>query len=104
MSDQSHQVETGPSQRSVEIAVALATLVFGILILIGSLEVGIDWGVEGPKPGFFPFYISLFIIVGGLYNLLQATSLGGIEQGMLSNWEELRRGMTVMVQGAVMVG
>ena len=103
MSDQSHPVETGPSQRSVEIAVALGTLVFGILILIGSLEVGIDWGVEGPKPGFFPFYISLFIIVGGLYNMLQATSLGGIKQGLFSTWEELRRVMSVVAPTTVYV-
>src|SRR5262245_29731395 len=103
MSDRSHSAETGPSQRGVEIAVAIGTLVFGILILIGSLQVGIDWGVEGPKPGFFPFYISLFIIVPGLYNLLQATSLGGIKQGLFSDWEQLRRVTSVVVPTTIYV-
>jgi putative tricarboxylic transport membrane protein len=104
MSDQSHPAEeTGPSQRSVEIAVALGTLVFGIIILIGSLQVGIDWGVEGPRPGFFPFYVSLFIIVSSLYNLLQATSLGGIKEGLFSSVDQLKRVMSVVVPATIYV-
>jgi putative tricarboxylic transport membrane protein len=102
MSDQPHLAESGPSQRTVEIAVALATLAFGIIILFGSLQVGIDWGVEGPKPGFFPFYVSLFILVGSVYNLLQATHLGGIT-GLFSSWEQLRRVMSVVVPSTIYV-
>ena len=103
MSDQSHMAESGPSQRTVEIAVALSRLAFGIIILIGSLQVGIDWGVEGPRPGFFPFYISLFIIVASIFNLVQATSLGGIKQGLFSSWEQLRRVLSVVVPATVYV-
>ncbi len=94
---------SGPSQRIVEIGVALSTLAFGIIVLIGSLQVGIDWGVEGPKPGFFPFYVSLFIIVASIYNLLQATHLGGIKQGLFSSWEQLRRVMSVVVPASIYV-
>jgi putative tricarboxylic transport membrane protein len=103
MSEESHLAESGPSQRSVEIAVALSTLAFGILILIGSLQVGINWGVEGPKPGFFPFYISLFIIVASIYNLAQAVVLGGIKAGLFSNWEQLRRVLSVVVPSTAYV-
>jgi putative tricarboxylic transport membrane protein len=103
MSDQSHLDETGPSHRSVEIAVALATLAFGILILIGSLQVGINWGVEGPRPGFFPFYVSLFIIVASLYNLAQAVALGGVKSGLFSSWEQLRRVLSVVVPASIYV-
>src|SRR5262245_9138448 len=103
MSDQSRSAETGPSQRGVEIAVAIGTLVFGILILIGSLQVGIDWCVEGPKPGFFPFYISLFIIVPGLYTLVTATSLVGVKQGLYSHWEQLLRLIAVVVPTTIYV-
>jgi hypothetical protein len=103
MSDESHMAESGPSHRTIEIAVALSTLAFGFIVLLGSLQVGIDWGVEGPRPGFFPFYISLFIIVGSIYNLLQATALGGIKRGLFSNWEQLRRVMSVVVPSAIYV-
>jgi hypothetical protein len=103
MSEQSHPAESGPPQRTVEIAVALATLAFGIIVLFGSLQVGIDWGVEGPKPGFFPFYISLFIIVGSIYNLLQAAHFGGIKEGLFSSWEQLRRVISVVVPATIYV-
>jgi putative tricarboxylic transport membrane protein len=103
MSDESHMAESGPSHRTIEIAVALSTLAFGFIILVGSLQVGIDWGVEGPRPGFFPFYISLFIIVAGIYNLVQATTLGGIKDGLFSSWEQLRRVMSVVVPSAIYV-
>jgi putative tricarboxylic transport membrane protein len=103
MSNESHLAENGPSQRNVEIAVALLTLGFGILILVGSLQVGIDWGMEGPKPGFFPFYVSLFIIVASGYNLLQATHFGGIKEGLFSSWEQLRRVMSVVVPSTIYV-
>lgn len=103
MSDESHMAESGPSHRTIEIAVALFTSVFGFVILLGSLQVGIDWGVEGPRPGFFPFYISLFIIVGSIYNLLQATTLGGIKSGLFSSWEQLRRVMSVVVPSTAYV-
>lgn len=103
MSDESAMTELGPSHRSVEIGVALLTLAFGVIILLGSLQVGIDWGVEGPKAGFFPFYISLFIIVASLYNLVQATSLGGIKQGLFSSWEQLWRVLSVVVPATIYV-
>ena len=103
MSDQSHATESGPSQRSVEVAVALATFTFGIIVLIGSLQVGIDWGVEGPRAGFFPFYISLFIIVASIYNLLQATALGGIKQGLFSSVDQLKRVLSVVVPATIYV-
>ena len=103
MSDQPHSAETGPRHSTVEIAVALLTLAFGMLILVGSLWVGIGWGVEGPKPGFFPFYISLFILVGSVINLLQTGRPGGVKPGVFSSWEQLRRVMSVVVPSTIYV-
>src|SRR5688572_12187026 len=103
MSEEAQAATPGPRHRSVEVAVALLTAAFGIIILVGSLQVGIDWGVEGPRPGFFPFYVSLFIIVSSLYNLLQATSLGGIKEGLFSSIDQLKRVMSVVVPATIYV-
>jgi putative tricarboxylic transport membrane protein len=103
MSDPSHAAESGPSQRVIEILFALGTLTFGIVVLIGSFQVGIDWGVEGPKPGFFPFYLSLFIIGASLYNLAQFTVLGGSKPGVFSSWEQLRRVLSVVLPASAYV-
>ena len=63
MSEASHDSGRGPYQRQVEIGVALGTALFGAVVMYGSVKVGIGWGVEGPKAGFFPFYVGLSIVL-----------------------------------------
>ena len=40
--------------------------------MIGSLRVGIGWADEGPRSGYFPFYIGLLIVAGSLVNFVRA--------------------------------
>jgi hypothetical protein len=96
MSDRAHPTEGGPPHRWVELGVAVLTLLFGAVVILGSLQVGIDWGIEGPRPGFFPFYIALCIMIGSLVNLVQAWN-GNTKEGEFSSWEQLRRVMAVVV-------
>lgn len=98
MSEQSpHADERGPSQRAIEIGTALFTLILGVVILIGSLQAGIGWSFEGPQAGFFPFYISLFIIGASVVNLVQVGKINVIPGKRFASWEELRRVMSVVV-------
>jgi putative tricarboxylic transport membrane protein len=97
-----HGAESGPSHRSVEVAVALLTFAFGGVILVGSLRVGIGWGIEGPRPGFFPFYISLFILVSSIINLVQIWT-PATSTGVFSSWEQLRRVLSVVVPACIYV-
>jgi hypothetical protein len=46
---------------TVEIAVACTAALAGAFVSYGSLEIGTGWGDAGPQPGYFPFYIGLFI-------------------------------------------
>lgn len=48
---------------TLEIAVALAAALAGAIVCYGSLEIGTGWGDAGPQPGYFPFYIGLFIVI-----------------------------------------
>ena len=98
MSDEPEEKpEAGPAQRLVEAGVAMLTLSFGVLILVGSVSVGIGWGTEGPRPGFFPFYISLFIVAGSLINLAQIRSGSMVKHRVFSSWQQLRRVLSVVV-------
>jgi len=104
MSDESLENHgAGPAHRLVEIGVAAATLVFGAIVLAGSMQVGIDWGIEGPRPGFFPFYISLFIIAGSAINLVQAWRGPNTKRGVFSSWGQLGRVLSVVLPAAIYV-
>ena len=66
----------GPSHRGVEIGVAIAMLLFAAIIMYGAWIAGIGWGAEGPRAGFFPFYVGLSILLATLVNLAHALSSG----------------------------
>ena len=53
----------------VEAGVTLLIALFGVIVIIGSVKAGINWGAEGPRAGFFPFYIGIFIVVSSAINL-----------------------------------
>jgi hypothetical protein len=103
LSDNTHQAaEGGPSQRAVEIGVCLFTGLLGAIVIYGSLRVGVNWGVEGPKAGFFPFYIGLFIIGGTIVNLVTIL-LAGNSDAKFAEWGQLRQVMSVVIPTGIYV-
>jgi putative tricarboxylic transport membrane protein len=102
MEDMSQDSGRGPSQRWMEVAVAAAIAAFGAIVMIGSLQAGISWGVEGPLAGFFPFYVGLLIAVSSLYNLYRAYE--DVPVGKLfAEWGQLRSVMSVVIPTTVYV-
>lgn len=57
---------------TMEIAVACGAALAGAIVSYGSLEIGIGWGDAGPQPGYFPFYIGLFIVIASCGALIEA--------------------------------
>ncbi|MFN3348869.1 tripartite tricarboxylate transporter TctB family protein [Pseudorhodoplanes sp.] len=98
----SQERSTGPSQDYVEIGVALAMLVFGAIVVYGALQVGIGWGIEGPRAGFLPFYIGLIIMGGSLVNLYNARRMADYK-GLFAEWSQLRQVAKVLVPATVYV-
>jgi hypothetical protein len=95
-------VNAGPSHRSVEVGVAIATLLFALIVIYGSLQAGIDWGLEGPRAGFFPFYIGVLILGGSAVNLVQV--FGGLAKGgIFADWAQLRQVLAVVIPAAIYV-
>jgi putative tricarboxylic transport membrane protein len=101
MSEASQGTGRGPSHRNVEIGVAVATALFAVLTMVGSLQVGINWGVEGPKAGFFPFYVGLVILISSAVNLVLA--LKEADGHRFADWSQLRSVMSVVVPTAIYV-
>ena len=96
------QGATGPTHRSVEIGVAGATTVFAIIAIIGSLQVGIGWGAEGPKAGFFPFYIGVLILISSAVNFIRIVTETS-DRGLFAEWGQLAKVMSVLVPTAIYV-
>jgi hypothetical protein len=100
MSEQTES-PTGPSHRAIEIIVALLILGFGLVVIGGSLKVGIDWAFDGPRAGFFPFYIGLLIVAASIVNVIQAFSIGS--DRLFADWSQLAQVMAVVIPSAIYV-
>jgi hypothetical protein len=101
MTDTSHAGEAGPTHRGVEIGVAVALIAFGAIVVIGSMQVGIGWGPEGPKSGFFPFYLGLSIIGASAVNLMTAVALE--PRKLFADWSQLLQVLSVVIPTAIYV-
>ena len=97
----SHGGSTGPSHRRVEIGVAVAMIAFGAVVIVGSMQVGIGWGPDGPKSGFFPFYLGVAIILASVLNLLAATAQS--PQKVFADWSQLVSVVSVVIPTAIYV-
>ena len=58
--------------RTMEIIVAAALLLIGLIVAWDSWRLGARWGPDGPESGYFPFYVGMIIAVSAGVILLQA--------------------------------
>ena len=49
-------------KRGPELGLALLLLAAAVLVIADSLRVGIGWADDGPRSGYFPFYIGLGLL------------------------------------------
>jgi hypothetical protein len=92
---------SGPSQRAVEIGTAIAIIAFGAIVIAGSLQAGIGWGAEGPKSGFFPFYLGIAIIGASAVNLMHSFALS--PRPLFAEWGQLRSVLSVVIPTTIYV-
>lgn len=60
------------SVRMMDIVTALLFIAVGLVVMVGSIKLGASWGSDGPEAGYFPFYISLIILLSSSVTLYQA--------------------------------
>lgn len=63
-----------------ELAVAALLVAVGALVVTDSVRVGTGWGDDGPRSGYFPFYIGLLLSLSGAW-ILGRELLRGWRQG-----------------------
>jgi len=102
MSHPSPSGAPGPRQRLVELGVALFVGALGVITMIGSLQVGIGWGAEGPKSGFFPFWIGAIIMLASAINVVRALAVSPAR--IFSEWGQIGQVGKVVVPMVIYVG
>jgi len=48
--------------RTADLVTALALMAVGVLVLADALRLGIGWGTDRPRSGFFPFWLAVALV------------------------------------------
>ncbi|HET7200717.1 MAG TPA: tripartite tricarboxylate transporter TctB family protein [Burkholderiales bacterium] len=97
MADPAEEPRAVASTRAVEIVVFLLLVAFAALMAWDNWKSGAGWASDGPKAGYFPFYLSLLLGGASLFGLVTAlASRAGADKPFV-NREQLRRVMQVLV-------
>ena len=86
--------------KSAEIVVAALFFIAGAVVLYDSVRLGARWGADGPSPGYFPFYVGLFICIASAVNLVRGALLHGERNKPFVLVHQLKLVLTVLVPTA----
>jgi putative tricarboxylic transport membrane protein len=90
-------------QKTAEIVVAALFFALGALVIYDSVRLGRGWAADGPRPGYFPFYVGLIICVSAVANILRAVMAGGPDKAFVE-MGQLKAVLSVLVPASVYVG
>ena len=96
MSEPTEEPRAVTSTRAVDIVVSLLLAAFAALMAWDNWKSGAGWASDGPKAGYFPFYLALLLGAASLFGLVKAALQRG-EGAPFVNRDQLRRVMQVLV-------
>ena len=96
MSEPTEEPRAVASTRAVDIAVSLLLAAFAALMAWDNWRSGAGWAADGPKAGYFPFYLSLLLGGASLFGLAKAALRRG-DAAPFVNRDQLRRVVQVLV-------
>lgn len=93
-------------QRWAEAVVAVFFAAIGGLVIWDSIRVGMQWGDDGPQPGYFPFYIGLLLVLGAIKVLIDVARQWHQANmtDAFATYEEVALVMKMFVPAVVYVG
>jgi hypothetical protein len=96
--------ESAISVRAMDVITALLFITVGLVVMVGSLKLGASWGADGPEAGYFPFYISLIILLSSAVTLYQAAIVNKKKKTeSFVDSEPLKQVMAVLLPAIVFV-
>src|SRR5215472_6180657 len=97
MSEPTEEPRALASTRSVDIAVSLLLTAFAALMAWDNWKSGAGWASDGPKAGYFPFYLSLLLAGASLFGLAKALVRRAGADSPFVNRDQLKRVMQVLL-------
>ena len=91
------------SVRWPELITALVLLAIALLVISDSLRVGIGWGDDGPRSGYFPFYIGLALFAASAWTAFQQLRRWRRAE-VFAERQQLRSVLAILVPMVVYVG
>jgi putative tricarboxylic transport membrane protein len=91
----------GVSTRTAELVLAVLFAAVAGLAIGDSLRLGAGWGEDGPRSGYFPFWIGLILLAAALWQL--ASAFGVRRRDVFATREDLGRVASVFIPAAVHV-
>lgn len=102
MSSSSPTPQQPVGTRGFEVAVAVLLQVIALLVIVDSLRVGTDWADDGPRAGYFPFYIGLLLFAAATWVLIDALRRWNRDKPFATR-EELGRVVSMFIPMVVYV-
>ncbi len=98
MSDDDHDDRsTAVRTRGPELAVAGFLFGIALLVITDSLRVGIGWADDGPRAGYFPFYIGLLLAASSGWILLSQLRTWSSDNGEFATRKQIGLVVSVLV-------
>jgi hypothetical protein len=87
--------------RTVDIVTMIVLMAFSLLMAYDNWRTGISWAPDGPEAGYFPFYLSMIMLLAALYGVVMSLfarrGAGGNEEHVFVTRDQLRRVALVFV-------
>lgn len=87
-----------------ELLVAAFLFALGMLVISDSLRVGTGWGDDGPKTGYFPFYIGLLLAGSSAWIMVSQLRRWASDTSVFAEHAQLRLVMAVLWPMVLYVG
>ena len=87
--------------RNVEIMTSVLLLAFAGLMAFDNWRTGRGWAPDGPRAGYFPFYLSVILGAASLYGLVSCLLRRAREDGVFVTRDQFRRVLQVLIPTAL---
>ena len=88
--------------RAADIVTAAVLMAVGGLVMFDAVRLGYDWGTDGPKSGFFPFWLSVAMVLACALIIVQALRKRADSRPFVTR-AQLRPVLAVLVPATAMV-